>query len=51
MPEGLTYADLRDAEMMVYDWEDDGDYRALDLVIKVYDRLARAIQKASLQAH
>jgi hypothetical protein len=42
IPEGLNVDDLETAEDMVLDWHESGDYRAIDLVIKLYEHLAVA---------
>jgi hypothetical protein len=42
VPDGLTVADLEAAEDMVYEWHESGDYRAIDVVIKVYEHLTAA---------
>jgi len=42
IPDGLTAEDLETAEDMVLGWKEDGDYRAIDLVVRVYKYLAGA---------
>jgi hypothetical protein len=42
IPDGLTAEDLEAAEEMVLDWKEEGDYRAIDLVVMVYKYLAGA---------
>ncbi len=42
IPDGLTVKDLEIAEDMVLEWHESGDYRAIDVVIKVYKSLAEA---------
>jgi hypothetical protein len=45
-PDGLTLADLESAEQMVFDWEEGRDFRALTLVVRLYEHL-----KAAARAH
>jgi hypothetical protein len=49
IPGGLTFADLYDAEDMALNWRDEGEPRALELVVTIYERLtaARAVNFAS----
>jgi hypothetical protein len=51
VPEGLTLADLEAAEQMVFDWEDGDEedkprYRAIVLVIKVFEHFMGALRAA-----
>jgi hypothetical protein len=40
--DGLTIGDLEAAEDMILEWHESGDYRAVDVVIKVYEHLTAA---------
>jgi hypothetical protein len=42
IPDGLTLEDLETAEGMVIEWKESHDYRAVDVVLKVYEHLAAA---------
>jgi hypothetical protein len=42
IPDGLIVTDLEVAEDIVLEWQESGDYRAIDVVIKVYEYLTEA---------
>ncbi len=46
VPGGLTLADLEAAEQMVFDWEDNGDWRAFGLVLNIFQHLLAASRVA-----
>jgi hypothetical protein len=46
VPEGLIIQDIEEAEDLVIDWRHSGESRALDLAVKVYERLTAARQSA-----
>lgn len=46
VPQGLTLADLEAAEDMVLEWENNGEYRAFALVLRVFEHLTAAVQAA-----
>ena len=50
IPEGLTVADLEAAEGMILEWHGSGDYRAIDVVIKVYEHLTAAARVRQLES-
>ena len=50
IPDGLTAEDLETAEDMILDWHDSGDYRAIDLVIKVYEHLTAVARGGRLKS-
>jgi hypothetical protein len=50
IPDGLTAEDLESAETLVLEWKEDGHYRAIDLVVTLFERLtesARARQSGA----
>ena len=42
IPDGLTLEDLEAAEEMVIEWKESHDYRAIDVVIKIFEHLTAA---------
>jgi hypothetical protein len=48
VPDGLSLGDIEAAEDLVLDWKHSGESRAVDLVVKVYERLMAAVHKQTL---
>jgi len=42
IPDGISFADLYDAEGIVLNWDDEGEPRALELVVTIYEHLTAA---------
>jgi hypothetical protein len=50
IPAGLTWRDLEVAEQMVFDWENDDDWRAFGLVLRVFEHLRAAVLEAEKES-
>jgi hypothetical protein len=50
VPNGLTVEDLEAAEGMILEWHESGDYRAIDVVIKVYEHLTARARVRQLES-
>lgn len=49
IPNGLTVEDLEVAEDMLDEWKGSGDYRAIDVLIKIYEHLRGAAARRQLK--